>query len=95
MNNPIQVSDRDEGVNAEFKVEIKGDGWDRFRVDPSTGRVYVGNIPLDREEKSSYALELVARDSGNLSSTVPLRITIDDGKWLHCKSMEINKLYNN
>jgi len=78
MEHPIRVVDLDAGQNAQFTIELKGEGSNRFRIDPLTGKIYVGNHPLDREEKQLYSLELVATDTGNLSSSVPIRITVED-----------------
>ncbi|CAG7723425.1 unnamed protein product [Allacma fusca] len=79
MEHPVKVIDPDEGSNAEFMIELKGEGAERFRVDPKNGKLYVGNIPLDREEKQVYQLKLIATDKhGNLSSSVGLTVRVDD-----------------
>jgi hypothetical protein len=78
LENPVRVTDLDEGPNAIFDIQLKGDGADRFRIDPVSGKIYVGNLPLDREERQEYRLTLVATDRGNLSSSAPLRITVED-----------------
>ncbi|KAK9754964.1 Cadherin domain [Popillia japonica] len=80
LNYPIHVKDADVGENAEFTVTIFGNGSEMFRLDRSTGKVYFnsGSMPLDREEKSSYLLRLVAKDNGNLSSEAKLVIKIED-----------------
>ena len=79
MEHAVKVLDPDEGPNAEFTVELRGEGAERFRVDPKNGKLYVGNIPLDREEKQVYNLKLAATDkSGNMSSTASLTVRVDD-----------------
>lgn len=78
MEYPIRVIDPDEGTHAEFRVELKGEGSDRFRVDPKSGKIFVGNTALDREEQPQYNLKLVAIDRGNLSNTAVLNIFVLD-----------------
>jgi hypothetical protein len=78
MEHPIIVADPDDGPNAEFTVELKGEGSDRFRVDPKSGKIFVGNIHLDREEKHVYSLKLVARDSGGRNGSAKVLIHISD-----------------
>jgi len=78
MEHPIVVVDSDEGRNADFTVELKGEGADRFRADPKTGKLFVGNIPLDREEKHVYTLKLVATDSGGKNGSSKVIIHISD-----------------
>lgn len=78
MEHPVVVIDPDDGVNAEFHLELKGEGADRFLVNPKTGKIIVGNIPLDREEKQLYSLKLLATDTGNRSSSSKINIVIQD-----------------
>lgn len=78
MEIPVTVIDPDDGPNAQFHLELKGDGADRFLVNPKTGKIVVGNVPLDREEKHLYSLKLIATDTGNKSSTAKINIHIQD-----------------
>lgn len=78
MEYPIRVIDPDEEAHAEFRVELKGDGAERFRVDPKSGKIFVGNTALDREEQPQYNLKLVAIDRGNLTNTAQLNIFVLD-----------------
>ncbi|XP_075975934.1 cadherin 89D isoform X3 [Anticarsia gemmatalis] len=78
MTNKIIAKDADLGPNAVFTYTLFGDGRDMFHVHESTGVVtFIGN-KLDREEKSSYILKIVARDRGGLSSEAKLTITVLD-----------------
>ena len=78
LEHPITVVDPDEGNNARFTLELKGDGADRFLVHPKTGKIVVGNYPLDREERQIYSLKLVATDTGNKNSSAKINIHIQD-----------------
>ncbi|CAH2040894.1 unnamed protein product, partial [Iphiclides podalirius] len=78
MTNKIRAKDADVGLNAVFSYTLFGDGHDIFSVNEASGVVtYVGN-KLDREEKSSYLLKVVARDKGSLKSEAKLTITVLD-----------------
>ncbi|KAJ8719256.1 hypothetical protein PYW07_016812 [Mythimna separata] len=78
MTNKIIAKDSDMGPNALFMYTLFGDGRDMFHVHENTGVVtFIGNR-LDREEKSSFVLKIVARDRGGLSSETKLTITVSD-----------------
>ncbi|KAG6460578.1 hypothetical protein O3G_MSEX012073 [Manduca sexta] len=78
MTNKIIAKDADEGQNALFAYTIIGEGRELFEVDENTGVVTFVGDNLDREEKSTYVLKIVARDRGGLSSEAQLTITIVD-----------------
>ncbi|KAK2588583.1 hypothetical protein KPH14_006357 [Odynerus spinipes] len=81
MASPIAASDKDEGINQEFAFSLTGEGSSLFRIDPSDARVFFeGNddARLNREERDSYDLQVVAEDGGGLMSTAHLKIIIDD-----------------
>ncbi|XP_014359554.2 cadherin-89D isoform X1 [Papilio machaon] len=78
MTNKIRATDADLGQNAIFSYTLFGDGHDLFAVNELSGVVtYVGN-KLDREERGSYLLKVVARDKGSLKSEAKLTITVLD-----------------
>lgn len=78
MTNKIIAKDADLGSHAYFMYTLFGDGREMFHVHENTGVVtFIGN-KLDREEKSSYVLKIVARDRGGLSSEAKLTITVLD-----------------
>ncbi|CAB3227459.1 unnamed protein product [Arctia plantaginis] len=78
MTNKIIAKDADVGLNALFTYTIFGDGREMFHVHENTGIVTFIGKKLDREEKSSYVLRIVARDRGGLSSEAKLTINILD-----------------
>ncbi|XP_054721266.1 cadherin-related tumor suppressor-like, partial [Uloborus diversus] len=59
----ITASDKDDGKNAQIRYSLIGDHGGRFEVDPDTGTISTSTI-LDREERDSYNMLLVAEDSG-------------------------------
>ncbi|XP_076298680.1 FAT atypical cadherin kugelei isoform X2 [Lasioglossum baleicum] len=70
--------DSEENGNVSYYIE-RGDRQKQFSIDQKTGQITVG-APLDREEISSYVLEVHARDSGipTLSSFVMVNIEVLD-----------------
>lgn len=77
LDNLIKAKDADSGFNAQFKFTLYGEGSDIFTIDQATGRVFLRkNVPiiLDREEKTSYSLRVVARDKGILVFTTLLQV---------------------
>lgn len=78
MTTKIIAKDADIGSNAYFMYTLFGDGREMFHVHENTGVVTFLGKQLDREEKSSYVLRIVARDRGGLSSEAKLIITVLD-----------------
>ncbi|XP_041968077.1 cadherin-89D isoform X2 [Aricia agestis] len=78
MNNRITAKDADVNENAIFTYNLLGDGNELFDVEEETGIVSFVGSSLDREEKDSYSLRIVARDNGNLKSEAKLLINILD-----------------
>ncbi|XP_068082261.1 cadherin-89D [Anabrus simplex] len=81
LSHLIQASDADIGENAEFNFTLDGEDSDMFGIDQKTGKVLVKNRlghSLDREDKSVYALKIIAQDNGNLTSEANLTIHIED-----------------
>ncbi|XP_034242049.1 cadherin-related tumor suppressor [Thrips palmi] len=75
-----KASDKDEGLNAKIRYSLLGEHADRFAVDPETGAVSLA-APPDREERASYHLTLVAKDSSATdprASAVNLTVTVLD-----------------
>lgn len=80
MNYPIKATDADTDANAQVQFSLRGDGREMFRIDKNTGKVYFNSAfsPLDREERDSYQIRLIASDKGGLRSEVKLNIVILD-----------------
>ncbi|NWZ91402.1 CAD23 protein, partial [Nesospiza acunhae] len=76
----VTATDADSGLNQQLDYRIEGGGQDRFLIDASTGVIRVANSTIDREERDSYRLTVVAVDQGTpaLSGTATVSILIDD-----------------
>lgn len=87
-NNPVDVLltkieayDLDQGDNGRITYELlTNDTTIPFIIDPDTGVIRCIQS-LDREERSSYQFELLARDHGTPhrhSTRIPIRIDVED-----------------
>ncbi|XP_069741657.1 cadherin-23 isoform X3 [Narcine bancroftii] len=77
----VTATDADTGVNQQLRYRIEGGAQDNFVIDPFSGVVKVANgVTVDREEKGSYTLVVVAMDQGtpSLSASATVNIIIDD-----------------
>ncbi|XP_030626789.1 cadherin-23 [Chanos chanos] len=76
----LSATDADSGSNGWLLYRLEGGAQDRFVVDSLSGAVLVGNATLDREERPSYRLVVVATDRGTppLSGTATLSVVLDD-----------------
>ncbi|KAG7462693.1 hypothetical protein MATL_G00187450 [Megalops atlanticus] len=76
----LSASDADSGSNGWLLYRLESGAQDRFIVDSFSGAVLVGNATLDREERGSYRLVIVATDRGtpSLSGTATLSVVLDD-----------------
>ncbi|KAJ3610698.1 hypothetical protein NHX12_022790 [Muraenolepis orangiensis] len=76
----LSASDVDAGSNGWLSYRLESGAQDRFVVDAASGAVLVGNATLDREDRSSYRLVVVAADRGAppLSGTATLTVLLDD-----------------
>ncbi|KFP03887.1 Cadherin-23, partial [Calypte anna] len=76
----VTATDADSGLNQQLDYRIEGGGQDRFMIDATTGLIRVANISIDREERESYRLTVVAVDQGTpaLSGTATVTILIED-----------------
>ncbi|XP_008554394.1 cadherin-89D isoform X3 [Microplitis demolitor] len=81
LDHRVSVHDADEVVNSNFNLTLEGDASDLFSIDSTTGRVFFtghGSHLLDRENKSTYMLRIIASDDINKKSTALLQINLDD-----------------
>lgn len=60
----LSATDADFGANGRLVYRLESGAQDRFLVDSLSGAVLVGNATLDREERGSYRLVVVATDRG-------------------------------
>lgn len=76
----LSATDADAGSNGWLQYRLESGAQDRFVVDTVSGAVLVGNATLDREERGSYRLVVIATDRGSppLSGTATLTVVLDD-----------------
>jgi len=75
----IKAIDRDEGRNGYVEYSLRDDDNLPFTLGPVDGLLRVSG-PLDREEKSNYTLEVIAKDRGDppRSSLTIVSVTVLD-----------------
>lgn len=76
----ITATDADIGTNAQIRYSLRGEHGSRFSVDPKSG-VVRARVPMDREERERYELQLVAEDGGltlRHSSSAQLVVFVKD-----------------
>ena len=59
----IEVTDKDEGINAKQAFILNGPNSDYFNLDPTTGLLKT-SLPLDREQTGQFQLKAHAQDAG-------------------------------
>lgn len=80
LNYPIRANDLDVGENGQVTLTLQGEGNDTFRLERFTGKLFLQSrfTRLDREQKPTYNLQIVAKDKGGLTGEAKLNIRIDD-----------------
>ncbi|XP_056018521.1 cadherin-87A-like [Ostrea edulis] len=82
----IQATDPDSGILGTIGIRygLIGDGTNLFRIDPTTGNVFVENCPtpgdgncIDYEKKRRYDLTVTARDENGLGQAVTINLIIN------------------
>ena len=77
----IEATDRDQGDNGRITYEIQtNETFIPFSIESDTGIIRCLKS-FDREQRTFYEFEIIARDHGHpnsLSNRVPIRIQIDD-----------------
>uniref|UniRef100_A0A4W3GSP8 Cadherin-23 n=1 Tax=Callorhinchus milii TaxID=7868 RepID=A0A4W3GSP8_CALMI len=77
----VKATDADIGSNQQLNYRIEGGAQDKFIIDLLTGVIKVANgVTVDREERESYTLIVIAMDRGipSLSASATVNIIIDD-----------------
>ncbi|XP_029464800.1 cadherin-23 isoform X2 [Rhinatrema bivittatum] len=76
----VRATDADSGLNQQLIYRIQSGAQDRFLIDPISGVLQVANVTVDREERDTYKLIVVATDRGTipLSSSATISILLDD-----------------
>lgn len=76
----LSATDADSGSNGWLMYRLESGAQDRFVVESVSGAVLVGNATLDREERGSYRLVVIATDRGTppMSGTATLTVILDD-----------------
>ncbi|XP_061108849.1 protocadherin Fat 1 isoform X2 [Conger conger] len=73
----ISATDADIRSNAEVSYVLYGAGSELFNMDSHTGELRT-LLPLDREERAVYDLQVRALDGGGRSCETRVRITLED-----------------
>ncbi|CAN9514583.1 unnamed protein product [Ophioblennius macclurei] len=71
----VSASDPDLGRNGTVKYLITAGDASVFRINSNTGRIST-LVPLDREEKTTYQLQVMATDGGGLRSHTQAIVTV-------------------
>ncbi|XP_043375430.1 cadherin-23 isoform X5 [Dermochelys coriacea] len=76
----VMATDADSGLNQQLSYRIEGGAQDKFLINANSGVIHVANITIDREERDTYRLTVVAVDQGMppLSGTATVNILVDD-----------------
>ncbi|XP_074815030.1 cadherin-23 isoform X2 [Natator depressus] len=76
----VMATDADSGLNQQLSYRIEGGAQDKFLISANSGVIRVANITIDREERDTYRLTVVAVDRGMppLSGTATVNILVDD-----------------
>uniref|UniRef100_A0AAV2MHD2 Protocadherin Fat 4 n=1 Tax=Knipowitschia caucasica TaxID=637954 RepID=A0AAV2MHD2_KNICA len=75
----LNTSDSDTGLNGVISYSLSG-GHGQFSINPATGQIITSSL-LDREERATYQLLVVATDGGQpdaLSSSATVSVTVND-----------------
>ncbi|XP_015248433.1 PREDICTED: protocadherin Fat 4 [Cyprinodon variegatus] len=71
----VSATDPDLGRNGTVKYIITEGDTSKFRINSNTGKITT-LVPLDREEKTAYQLQVTAADGGNLRSKTQAIVTV-------------------
>ncbi|KAM9133336.1 cadherin-23 isoform 1-T1 [Pangshura tecta] len=76
----VMATDADSGLNQQLSYRIEGGAQDKFLINANSGVIRVANITIDREERDTYRLTVMAVDRGMppLSGTGTVNILVDD-----------------
>lgn len=71
----VSATDPDLGRNGTVKYVITAGDAAKFRINSNTGKIST-LVPLDREEKTTYQLQVTAADGSGLRSHTPAIVTV-------------------
>ncbi|XP_056130418.1 protocadherin Fat 4 [Lampris incognitus] len=71
----VSATDPDLGRNGTVKYIITAGDTSKFHIDSNTGKITT-LVPLDREEKTAYQLQVTAADGGGLRSHTQAIVTV-------------------
>uniref|UniRef100_A0A669BZ23 Protocadherin Fat 4 n=1 Tax=Oreochromis niloticus TaxID=8128 RepID=A0A669BZ23_ORENI len=71
----VSATDPDLGRNGTVKYFITAGDSSKFRINSNTGKITT-LVPLDREEKTAYQLQVTAADGSGLRSHTPAIVTV-------------------
>lgn len=72
----VQATDADNGINAEVEYFIQKGAYEDFRVDNTSGSIYVAS-KLDFDRRNTYTIDVVAVDHGQPSLTGTTTVTVN------------------
>ena len=75
IGTPVEATDAD--ADDTLTYTLGGDDAVSFDIDPATGQIMT-KAALDRETKSTYSVTVTASDSGGLSASIDVTITVTD-----------------
>ncbi|XP_014858141.1 PREDICTED: protocadherin Fat 4 isoform X1 [Poecilia mexicana] len=71
----VSATDRDLGRNGTVKYIITAGDTSKFHINSNTGKITT-LVPLDREEKTAYQLQVTAADGGGVHSHTQAIVTV-------------------
>ncbi|XP_068596746.1 protocadherin Fat 4 [Brachionichthys hirsutus] len=71
----VSAADPDLGRNGTVRYIITAGDASKFRINSNTGKIGT-LVPLDREEKTAYQLQVTAADDGGLRSHIQAVVTV-------------------
>ena len=75
----MKATDKDIGNNRVVSYSLSGTSSGNFSINSTTAVITTSDdVNLDRETVDSYSLTITVTDSGGLSSSVPLKLTVTD-----------------
>ena len=75
IGTPVEATDADAGDTLTYT--LGGDDAASFDIDPATGQIMT-KAALDYEAQSTYSVTVTASDSGGLSASIDVTITVTD-----------------
>ena len=75
IGDPIEATDGDTGDSLTYSLDAMGDMY--FDIDSATGQLMT-EADLDHETQDSYSVTVTAMDTGRLTDTMSVTVTVND-----------------